>query len=148
MKNLQYFIIFYSFITFISLSGCVTIDDEELVFFGFVENQSNSSVQIFTYDVPELAPIDSVVIASGERKEICFYREFLFAGFSCNLGRIRYVFSNDKGYDCTLGRSLMNESPDCFFFEKDPFLSDRLPNDGNGTLLIISQDDFEMARDL
>ncbi|WP_139212080.1 hypothetical protein [Neolewinella agarilytica] len=148
MNRFKINFIFFSLLLLTNFSRCVTIDDELIVFFGMVENQSNSSVKIFTYDVPELPPIDSIVIAPGERKEICFYREFLYAGFACEVGRIKYVFSNGKGYDCTLGRSLINESPNCFEAAKDPFLSDRLPNNGNGTLLVITQEDFEMARDL
>jgi len=133
----------------LTVAGCgITADDELIAFFMMVENQSDATVKVYTYDVPELPPVDSTTIMPGERKAICYYENFAYAGFSCLVGRINYVFANGKGYDCAKGRSLGNESPDCFPFDKDPFWPSPLPNQGEGTLFIITQEDFEMARDL
>ena len=131
-----------------SVSGCVTIDDQQIRYFTTVENQSENSVEVFTYDAIAQPPIDSITIEPGERKDICSYLEFGYAGFGCTIGRVEYVFPNDKGYNCIKGRDGNNESPECFFNGKDPFRAPRLPDNGNGTLLIITQEDFLMAREL
>ena len=150
MRRLRYIPLHYLWLTLLlTLVGCrITADDELIAFFTMVENQSNSEVKVYTHLVSGVPPNDSIVIMPGERKAICYYENFAYAGFGCRVGRIRYLFANGKGYDCAKGRSLGNESPDCFPFDKDPFWPSPLPNQGEGTLFIITQEDFEMARDL
>jgi len=145
IKKIQRYL---SLVLLLTTTNCVTIDDELIAFFMMVENQSDTAVKVYTHIVSEVPPTDSTMIMPGERKAICYYEEFGYAGFSCRVGRIKYVFANGKGYDCIKGMSLGNESSDCFFLGKDPFWPNRLPNRGNGTLFVITQEDFEMARDL
>jgi hypothetical protein len=69
--------------------------------------------------------------------------------FACEIAAFKYVFDNGKGYYCERSANNTNLSELCFFNDKNPFSSSqRLPNNGNGVLFTITQEDFENAREL
>lgn len=147
MPSFQTYKLFVSFYLILAFVSCID-KDQPNTYWAMFENSSAEDLIVFTYDVPEQPPVDSTTILSGETQGICFYNAFEYASFSCLVSQIKIVFPNQKGYLCTKGNSLQNESPLCFQEMKDPFLGERLPNEGLGTYFLITQEDFENAEDL
>lgn len=135
---------------FFFLTSCV-IDAErnKIKYECFFRNDSSEDMILLLTFVPEDPPTDSVSLSSGEMKSIGFYLNNQYASYGCIYQEIEFRFSNGKGYNCSVGANgFVNESPTCFTNGKDPFLADRLPNNGNGSITTITQADFELAFEL
>lgn len=130
-------------------SGCpFGQEPEDFKYDSFVSNESSSSVIIYIYDLPNNPPLDSVRIEPGGTEIICFYIDNFYAQFGCLVGALKFFFENGKGYYCEKGIGGINTTENCFLMDKDPFLSRRLPENGNGTIFTITQEDFENAYEL
>ena len=131
--------------------SCLTLSCSEpdlFTFHALVENASNSAVTIYSFDEPGETATDSVFIDAGATGSICFYLESFYAGYACQRPALRFVFENGKGYYCEQ-MIASNISEFCFFQGKDPFLPDRITTgDRMGSIFIISEEDFQNAREL
>jgi hypothetical protein len=145
------------FLLSIFFGGCAVllstscVEPEGFTFDAIVENNSSENIKVIVYrsTITGFSPIDSVNIISNTEASVCSYYESFYAGFGCEIGAFKYVFDNGKGYFCERGANRNNVSEICFFNDKNPFSSSqRLPNNGNGVLFTITQEDFENAREL
>jgi hypothetical protein len=148
MKNINFLLLFI-FGGYLVLSSTSCVEEELFRYEAIVQNNSSQNVKIYTYPLVEFPPSDSVIITPNSEISICDYYLGFYAGFACEIEAFKYVFDNGKGYFCERGANTNNVSEICFFNDKNPFSSSqRLPNNGNGVLFTITQEDFENAREL
>jgi hypothetical protein len=147
MKNI-FFLLLTVLGAYVLTSSTSCVEEELFRYEAIVQNNSSQSVTVYIYSLFDFPPSDSVIITPNSEISICDYYLGFYAGFACEIEAFKYVFDNGKGYFCERGANTNNVSEICFFNDKNPFASNRLPNNGSGVLFTITQEDFENAREL
>lgn len=132
----------------INSSACwINAPFEETFFEAKVTNESDHAVLVKLISAARIEPvIDSTLIQPNSMATICGYQAIGFAGFRCAVSGLEFRFENDRGYICIKGSNLINVSDSCFL-NKDP-LEPTINADENGTIFVVSQEDYENAWEL
>lgn len=137
-----------AFIGFTTSACWINAPFEEFAFEAEVRNESDHAVLVKLLTSSETPNVsDSILIQPNSTETICYYTSTGFGGFLCAISGLEFRFENGKGYICIKGTNFVNASDSCFLNMKDP-LAPMDNAEGNGTMFVITQEDFENAWEL